>query len=117
MTFNEVLWWCPNNLGWLFWAPLIPAGAYGLWMIYRLAPALSRLGRGIHVVLSMGCLSLVFIPVFNGLGPYALHLLAIGGCLYLRRIWEMDVAAGRIKKPRAETAVERLAERMVEKVS
>jgi len=117
MTFNEVLWWCPNNLGWLFWAPLIPVGIYGLTMIYRLAPALSGLGRGIRVVLSMGFLSLAFIPVFNGLGPYALHLLALGGCMYMYRIWQMDVAAGRIKKPAAPTVVERIAERMVEKAS
>ena len=114
MTFNQMLWAGPDILGWYFWIPLVPCGVFGLWWVYQTASAESPLGRKLRVVLVMGFFCLVFLPVFNGLGPYALHLLAIGGTLYMKRRLDLDRESGRITKPTGATLMERVAEHLQE---
>lgn len=113
MTFNACLWAVPNTLGWWFWAPFLLYGVYGLNKIYRLAPAETALGRWCRVLLTMGFTCLIFIPFFNGLGPYAFHLLTIGVCLVLKQAYAACVMSGKIRPATAPTFVERTVERMI----
>lgn len=113
MTFNEMLWHLPNELGWGFWLPFVGYGIYGLNKIYRLEPADTALGRLIRVVLTVALTGLVFTPAFNGLGPWAFHLLAIGSCLILKQVYATCAAVGKIRPPESVTAVGRMVERMV----
>lgn len=109
---NSILWSIPNDLGWWFWLPFIGYGVYGLNKIYRLSPAESILGRVIRVLLTMGLLCLVFTPVFNGLGPFAFHLISISACLILKQVYESCLAAGKIKPPESDTVMGRIVERI-----
>ncbi len=115
MTFNDYLWQIVNDAHWSFWAPFTGYALFGLNYIYRLAPAETTIGRSARVIQTMGFICMLFIPFFNGLGPYAFHLLAIAACLILKQVYDNCVKAGKIRPPQAETVVGRMAERIVEK--
>ena len=112
MTFNGILWGFVNDAGWWFWTPFIGYSAYGLNKIYRLAPAETNIGRAARVVQTVGFLCMAFIPFFNGLGPYAFHLIASAACIILKQVYDNCLAAGKIKPPEAATAAGRMAERL-----
>lgn len=115
MTFNQALQWFPHKMGWWFWAPMLIYGAWGLWYLYRLAPAAAQIVRVIRVVFTLAFLCMGFTVIYDGLGPYACYLLALGVCLWLKRAYEECLRAGKIKKSRAPTMVERMAEAIVER--
>lgn len=112
-SFNQALWFLPDYCGVLFWYPLVLFGAYGLVKMYQLAPAESALGRFIRVDLTIGFLCLIFTPIYNGLGPIAFYLLALGVCLILKQVLATCIATGKIRPATAATVIERMAERMV----
>lgn len=115
MTFNQLLWDCVNWAGWYFWLPFVGYGIYGLSKMYRLSAAANGMGRLIRVLFTTAFLCLVFSPQFNGIGPFAFHLLAIGVCLWLRLTYAEYVRDGKIKPATAPTVIERMAERTVVK--
>lgn len=115
---NQSLWHIVDFLGPLFWLPFVGYGIYGLVWLYRLGAATSRLGRWIRVTLTISFVALFFAGMggnLNGLGPFAMHLLAISACLWCRRRYEVDKADGRLRKASAPTIIERTVERMTEK--
>ena len=118
MTLNETLWGLVHGMGAWFWLPFMGYGIYGLFWLYKLGAATSRLGRWIRVLLTIAFLALIFAGAgggLNGLGPYAMHLLALSACLWCRRRYDVDMADGRLRKPSAPTIIERTVERMTEK--
>ena len=108
MRLNELLWTVPNELGWWFWLPFMGYALYALNKMYRLAPAVTKLGRFIRVLFTIAFVSLIFMPNFNGLGPYAFHLLTIGICLWLKQTYADCVRDGKITKPQGETVIEKV---------
>lgn len=116
MTFNEALWDLVNHLGWWFWMPFVGYGVYSINLMYRLAPATSMLGRSARVIWTAAFLCMIFTPMFNGLGPYAFHLVSIGTCILMKQTYDACKAAGRIKPPESVTVAGRLAERVTDKM-
>lgn len=115
MKPNEYLWTVVNQLGWWFWLPFALYGAYGLHKMYSMAAARTALGRLIRTVLTLAFLCLLGTVMFNGLGPYGFHLLAIGVCLVCKQAYEQCKAEGRVDKPTSRTVMGRLSERMMAK--
>lgn len=114
MDPNTYIWWLPDTLGRWFWLPLVGYGSFGMFYLYKLAAPATRLGRIIRVFLSLAFLSMIFSPLLTGLGPWALHFLAIGSSLVVYQIYFTCLTAGRIVKPTSPTAVERMADRISE---
>ncbi len=115
MDFNKFHWEFQEWCGWWFWVPFIGYGIYGLNIMYRLAPAVTPMGRVIRVILTIGFFSMIFIFQFNGLGPYAFHFTVIGVLLINRQMYQACLRDGRIQKPQADTVLGRTVERMVER--
>lgn len=110
--FNSLLWYVPEQLGWLFWLPFIGYGLYGLNKLYRLPAPATRTSRAVRVTLTVAFLCMVFTLGFNGLGPWAFHLLAIGVCMTLQQMYAAAKQAGHMAKSAKPTMVERVADNM-----
>ena len=113
-AFNQILWKITNALGWWFWIPFVVYGLAGLRLLYSLSPAATGLGRMIRVILSMAFVSMVFIPIFNGLGPYIFHAIAIGMIMTIYHLYLGCKAAGLIRPPQGRTILERTVSHMTE---
>ncbi len=113
-SFNSMLWQVQQSAGWAFWFPFIGYGVYGLYYLYGLSAAETHVGRLIRVLLTISYTCMVFSPAFNGLGPYAFHLLGIASCLMIGQQYEHCRRLGKIKPPEAPTVLGRVVERMVE---
>lgn len=116
MQPNDYFWWLPDHAGRLFWLPLVAYGAVGMYYLYKLAAPATRLGRVIRVTLSLAFMSMIFTPILNGLGPWAMHLLAIGTVLVVYQVYQGCLAAGKLVKPTSPTVIERLADRVSQPV-
>ena len=114
-TFNQHLWDVTNYMGWLFWAPFIAYGICGLVLMYKLAPAITTLGRVIRVLLTIAFVSMVFFPQFNGLGSYVFHIITLAMVLTIYQLYLGCKAAGLIKPPEATTTLGRAVEIMVDR--
>lgn len=113
---NGYLWSLPDTLGWWFWLPFVGYGVYGLRKMYSMAEAQTALGRRIRVILTLAFLCMIGSSLFNGLGPYAFHLVGIGVCLICKQAYDQCKVAGKVGKPAtSETAMGRLGERMMAK--
>jgi hypothetical protein len=113
-SFNQILWNVTNALGWWFWVPFVVYGVIGLRLLYSLAPAATALGRMIRVILSMAFVSMIFTPIFNGLGPYIFHAIAIGMLLTIYQLYLGCKAAGLIQPPQGRTVLERTVSHMMD---
>ena len=109
---NTAFWFLPDYLGRWFWAPLPFYGALGMYYLYKLAAPETRWGRVIRVLLGAAFILMLFTPQFNGLGPWAFHLMAIGVVLLVVQLYHQCLAAGKIIKPTSATAIERMADRI-----
>ena len=114
-SFNQALWAIQRDAGWFFWAPFVLYGLFGLWHLYSLAAAETKLGRWIRVVLGLAFFCMIFIPAFNGLGAFAFHFLGLAVCMMIRQQYVTCKAAGKIKPPESNHALGRMVERMTEK--
>lgn len=114
-AFNKTLWALQVDAGWLFWIPFVCYGFYGIWYLYSLAAAETKMGRIIRVLLAVAFFSMIFMPAFNGLGPYAFHFLALSACMMITQQYKHCKAMGKITPPQAETVLGRVVERMVDK--
>lgn len=113
-SFNQILWDITNALGWWFWVPFVAYGLIGLRLLYSLSPAATTLGRVIRVILSAAFVSMVFIPIFNGLGAYIFHAVAIGMLLTIYQLYLGCKAAGLIRPAEGRTVLERTVSHMME---
>ena len=109
---NSVFWFLPDHMGRWFWAPLPFYGAFGMYYLYKLAAPETRLGRVIRVFLGGAFILMLFSPLLNGLGPWAIHLLAVGTILTVMQLYHQCLKAGKIIKPTSATAIERMADRV-----
>lgn len=116
MTPNEYLWFLPNYLGRWFWLPMLGIAAYGLFYLYRMAPAETNMGRVIRVMLVIGFVAMGFaqIQTFNGAGPWAFYLLGTSVCLIVRQQYLLCLAAGKIQKSHDPNPIRRMAAGMHE---
>lgn len=111
---NAFIWWLPDHLGRLFWLPLVGYGGFGMFYLYKLAAPATRQGRVIRLFLALAFLSMIFSPLLTGLGPWAMHFLAIGAMLMVYQTYFDCLSKGKIIKPTSETAIERMADRIHE---
>lgn len=114
MSPNDYLWLPVDYLGKLFWIPLVGLGVFGMIYLYKLSAPQTKLGRYIRVVKVLAYMCLVFSPFLNGLGPYATYMLAISSTLMVYQTYQQCLAAGKIIKPTSPTAVERMADRVLQ---
>jgi hypothetical protein len=113
--FNTALWNFQNGLGWWFWTPFVVYGVTGLAFMYRLAPAVTTIGRIVRTVFTVALVSMVFIPQFNGLGSYAFHLVTIGAVLLIYQQYTVCRDAGKARPSEAPTALGRAVAKMVDR--
>ncbi len=109
---NSYFWWPVDSLGRWFWVPLPFYGALGLYYLYKLAAPETIMGRIIRVLLGGAFIMMAFSPLMNGLGPWAFHMMAIGGVLLVVQFYHQCLAAGKIINPTSETFIERMADRV-----
>lgn len=109
---NSVFWFLPDHLGRWFWAPLPFYGALGMYFLYKLGAPEERMGRIIRVLLGMAFISLIFSPILTGLGPWAIHMLAIGTVLTVMQFYLRSLSEGKIVRPTSPTVIERIADRV-----
>lgn len=111
MSPNEYLWYLPNHLGSWFWLPMLAIGCYGLFYLYRLAPAQTMTGRVIRVMLVIGFVAMSFaqVPFLNGLGPWAFYMLGVSVCLMVRQQYQLCLAAGKIHHSQDSNPIKRMA--------
>jgi hypothetical protein len=114
-SFNDFLWAISNRMGWLFWLPFVGYGIGGLMLMYRLAPAATTLGRLIRVILTAAFMAMIFMPTFNGLGPFIFHAVTIGMLLTIYQLYLGCKAAGLIKPAEAPTVLGRTVETMIDR--
>lgn len=114
-SFNHLLWAIPDKMGWLFWLPFVGYGAVGLIILYKLAPAGTTLGRFIRVILSAAFMAMLFIPNFNGLGPFIFHAVTIGMLLTIYQLYLRCKAEGLTQPSKAQTILGRTVETMMDR--
>ena len=116
MSPNDYLWFLPDHLGRWFWLPMLGIAAFGLFYLYRLAPAETMVGRVIRVMLVIGfvCIGFAQVQQLNGLGPWGFYMLAISICLMVRQQYHFCLAAGKIKKSYDHNPIKRVAAGMSE---
>lgn len=112
--FNQALWAIQSGAGWWFWLPFVVYGTIGLYHLYALAAPTTGLGRWIRVLLTLSYISMVFSPIFNGLGGYAFHLLAMASVLMVGQQYATCKRDGKIRPPESPTRLGRVLESMVE---
>lgn len=113
--FNQALWAVQNDMGWWFWLPFVFYGGFGLRYTYLMPAAESARDRFIRVLLTLSYMSMVFSPIFNGLGGYAFHLMAIASLMARVEQYVQACRAGKIKPPEGGRFVERTLGRMVDR--
>lgn len=112
--FNHALWAIQNEAGWWFWLPFIAYGTYGLWYLYGLSAAETKMGRLIRVLLTLSYFAMIFIPAFNGLGAWSFHFIAIASCLMVTQQYAHCKRMGKITPAESPTVLGRVVERMAE---